>query len=310
MKKITSIYLLLFWASSCVSQNKTSIQAASPEISDNLDLEEVASVFGEVKDLAEFERILNDENEHLSNLDLNNDGYTDYLRVLESIEGDTHVITIQAALGDKMYQDVATIDVDRYDNTPNVQIIGNPYFYGNNYIINPTYYGTPFYTNLFWMSNYSPYTSSYFWLNYPNNYRQWRPWTVNRYINHVHAKPNTRNTYQFTKTRRNVLAINIQKQARRDDYTINKPRGSFEERNKNISNKEDLNKARNLNSPSNRNNNINRQETRQNRTNTPRTSTPRTSPNTSKNTRPNNSGRANSAPKTSPNSGRATRRNK
>ena len=133
-KAIPYLLILLVIFSSCVSQKNTNIQATSPEISDNLDLQAVASVFGEVKNLEEFERILNDENEHLSNLDLNNDGFTDYLRVVESVEGSTHVITIQAALGNNIFQDVATIDVDRnYNNSPYVQVIGNPYFYGNNY---------------------------------------------------------------------------------------------------------------------------------------------------------------------------------
>lgn len=35
----------------------------------------------------------------ISNLDLNQDGYVDYLRVVETVEGNTHVFVIEAVLG-------------------------------------------------------------------------------------------------------------------------------------------------------------------------------------------------------------------
>jgi hypothetical protein len=275
MKTYPTHYLLimLLIVSSCLSQNRTNIQASSPEISDNLDLEAVASLFGEVKDLEEFERILNDENERLSNLDLNNDGFIDYLRVLETVEGNTHVITIQAALGNNIFQDVATIDVERNNNnTSFVQVIGNPYFYGNNYILNPVYFGTPFYVNTFWTPYYSPWRSPYYWSYYPTYYRPYRPWAVNRYVNHVTIKRNVKNTYNYTSERRSTSAPNLQKQIRRDDYSSQRPNNSFDARNKNVTNKADLNRSRNANNTprtSTRNNNS-RTETRtnQNRTNT------------------------------------------
>ena len=299
MKKYAPYYLLilLLIVSSCVSQKTTNIQATSPEISDNLDLQAVASVFGEVKNLEEFERILNDENEHLSNLDLNNDGYTDYLRVVESVEGNTHVITIQAALGNNIFQDVATIDVDRnYNNTSYVQVIGNPYFYGNNYIINPTYYGTPFYVDLFWSPFYSPYRSPYYWSYYPTYYNPWRPWPVNRYINHINVKRNVKNTYRYTNERRSTIAPNIQKQVRRDDFSSKQPERSFDARNKNMTNRQDLDRARNTNNsptPNTRNNTNNRSEGTG-------TNQKRTKPNTQKPSTSRESRKANPTPSTKP----------
>jgi hypothetical protein len=252
MKKYAIPYFIVvsLLVSGCVSQYRPNIKATSPEISDNLDLEAVASLFGEVRDLEDFERILNDENEHLSNLDLNKDGFTDYLRVIETVEGTTHLVTIQAALGNDVFQDVATIDVDRdRNNNSYVQVIGNPYFYGNNYIINPIYYGTPFFVNSFWSFNYSPWSSPYYWSYYPVYYRHYRPWSLNKYLRHVNVKRNIKNTYNYTNERRSLGALDLQKKIRRDDYSSKQPNGSFDARNKNTSNKADLNKSRNTQTP-------------------------------------------------------------
>jgi len=55
------------------AQDRTTVNAMSSDISDNLDLKAVASIFGESKDLADFEQRLNNPKAQISNLDLNND---------------------------------------------------------------------------------------------------------------------------------------------------------------------------------------------------------------------------------------------
>ena len=75
--------VLAFSFATSQAQDKTTVEATSSDISENLDLEAVASVFGESKDLEEFEKKLNDPKTQISNLDLNEDGEVDYLRVLE-----------------------------------------------------------------------------------------------------------------------------------------------------------------------------------------------------------------------------------
>jgi hypothetical protein len=65
------------------AQDRTTVNATSSEVSDNLDLRAVASIFGDSKDLADFEFRLNDPKTQISNLDLNNDNQVDYLRVIE-----------------------------------------------------------------------------------------------------------------------------------------------------------------------------------------------------------------------------------
>ena len=85
------------------AQNRTSVNATSSEISDNLDLRAIASIFGDARDLDDFERRLNDPRAQISNLDLNYDNQVDYLRVVESVERNTHLIVVQAVLDRDVY---------------------------------------------------------------------------------------------------------------------------------------------------------------------------------------------------------------
>ena len=75
------------------------VTANNADISDNLDLQAVASIFGDSRDLEDFEQRLNDPSLQLSNLDLNGDGYVDYLRVIEVADGSKRIVVIQSVIG-------------------------------------------------------------------------------------------------------------------------------------------------------------------------------------------------------------------
>ena len=80
MKPIVAVLLVgvLFTTTQCVAQSgiayspqrTVTVQAQSNDISYNLDLQAVASIFGESRDLEEFEMRLNDYDAQISNLDL------------------------------------------------------------------------------------------------------------------------------------------------------------------------------------------------------------------------------------------------
>ena len=174
---------LFFWTvigtfitSQIQAQNNTQINAINAEISANLDLKTISSLFGGSQNLEDFEMRLNDPKLQLSNLDLNNDNQVDYLRVVESVENNAHLILIQAVVDRDVYQDVATIDVEKNNyNAINIQIIGNRNLYGSNSIYKPVYYRTPMLLSLFWNSNYHPYYSNWKWNYYPKHYYSWNP---------------------------------------------------------------------------------------------------------------------------------------
>ena len=148
MKTKIVILILAFCTSFIAVQAKqrvvTKTRAASNEISDNLDLNAVASIFGDSENLEDFERRLNDPDNRISNLDLNSDGYIDYLRVLENSSDENSLVLIQAVLDKDVYQDVATIEIERdVNNRHRIQIVGNSYIYGSNYIIEPEFVHVP-----------------------------------------------------------------------------------------------------------------------------------------------------------------------
>lgn len=188
--------VITFCTTQIEAQNRTQIHAMNSEVSANLDLRAVASVFGDSRNLEDFERRLNDPKLQLSNLDLNNDNQVDYLRVVESIENQAHFILIQAIVNRDVYQDVATIDVTKdYDHRVTIQIVGNTNLYGPNYIYEPVYYSSPSLLSLFWTSNYRPYYSNWKWNHYPKHYATWNPYPIYKYRNTINFYLNNSSYY-------------------------------------------------------------------------------------------------------------------
>ena len=155
------------------------------DISLHLDLQAVVAAFAQANSVEEFEMILNSNSYIISNLDLNRDGYIDYLRVLETLEGRTHVILIQAVLAANIYQDVATLVVEMGYATPYVQVIGAPYIYGTNYIIEPVFYKRPPLFDRFGRPTYAYWRSPYVWDHFPSHYGHHAPYHLGHYQAYV-----------------------------------------------------------------------------------------------------------------------------
>jgi hypothetical protein len=246
----TKLLLLTILASIFVTeiqaQDRTSVNALNSEISDNLDLRAVASIFGDSKNLQDFERRLNDPKIQISNLDLNNDDEVDYLRVIETVEKYTHVIIIQSVLDRDLYQDIATIDVEKDSNNQvHVQVVGDVFMYGQNYIYEPVYYATPYIYASFWMSNYRPYYSTWSWNYYPSYYYAWNPYPVFRYRNNISLCLNISNNYNYVNYRRSNRAAYIYDSRRSNGYERQHPNYSFSRRNSDVTNRYELDQKRN-----------------------------------------------------------------
>lgn len=235
------VFLLLFGMNSMMAQDRTTVRANSIDISDNLDLRAVAYLFGESRDLEDFERRLNDPKNPLSNLDLNNDNQVDYLRVIESVENRSHLIIIQAVLGRDIFQDVATVEVDRDNqNRMQVQVVGDVFLYGHNYIYEPVYFHTPIIYNTFWVSHYRPYCSPWYWNYYPSHFYVWNPFPVFYYQNHINIFIGVNNTCHFVNHRRNRNFIAMHHNRRANGYERYYNGRSFEVRNRGFSNRHEL----------------------------------------------------------------------
>ena len=245
--KILLSSLMSFIFASSFAQDRTTVSATNSEISDNLDLRAVASIFGDSKDLEDFERRLNDPKNQISNLDLNNDNQVDYLRVIESVEGRTHLIVLQSVLGKDTYQDVATVEVEKdANNKIQVQVVGDVYMYGNNYIYEPVYVSTPIIYNYFWTPYYRPYCSTWYWNYYPSYYTYWSPFPIFRYRNNIGLYINFNNHYNYVNYRRCQVAYNNYYGRRANYYEREYPNRSFSNRNSGYSNRYELDKTRNI----------------------------------------------------------------
>lgn len=245
--KILTLVLFAFLFTNVTNaQDVTTVNAKNLDISDNLDLRAVASIFGDSENLEDFERRLNDPKNQISNLDLNNDRQVDYLRVIESVERNTHLIILQAVLERDVFQDVATIEVERdSNNNVQVQVVGDVYMYGSNYIYEPVYVSRPIIYNVFWADVYRPYYSPYYWNYYPGYYYGWAPYPVYRYRNHIHVHIHEHNTYNYVNTRRSDRAVAMHSTRRSNGYERQYPNQSFTRRNNNVTNRYELDQTRN-----------------------------------------------------------------
>ena len=136
---------------SVMADETVTVTATTSDISENLDLKTVATLFGQAKDLEQFEQMLNNPDSAFSNLDLNGDGEVDYLRVVETADGNRHLVVIQAVLAKDIYQDVASIFVEKDEKDQiTVQVVGDEYIYGADYIIEPVYIYRPLIYDWFW----------------------------------------------------------------------------------------------------------------------------------------------------------------
>ena len=220
------------------------VSSTGSDISENLDLRAVATLFGEVSNLEEFEQQLNSEERHISNLDLNGDGIVDYLRVVEMESNGTHLIIIQAVLAKDIYQDVASISVEKDEaDQVHVQIVGDAWLYGENYIIEPVYIYRPVIYDWFWATTWVCWASPWYWGYWPAYWGHgWVPWTYQRYCYHVYDyhRASPRCTYHYPRTARsNGASMRSTASSRgvsRRDLAAGAPERSFSSRNTGMTN--------------------------------------------------------------------------
>jgi hypothetical protein len=188
---------------------------------DNLNLYAVLKLFQESPTIEEFEQTLNEEESRINNLDLNGDGETDYIRVVDRGEGSLRAFILQVPVSEQEVQDVAVIQVEKEgEGKVTVQVIGDEELYGKDYIIeprmgnqpgagrtpNPAYVGAASDTNLsldgktviinntttyevarwpivqfVYLPAYVPWSSPWYWGYYPPWWRPWRQWYWHQY---------------------------------------------------------------------------------------------------------------------------------
>src|ERR1041385_7723600 len=80
---------------------------------DHFSLEGALEAFRQASTMEEFEKMLNLENNHINNMDLNNDGQVDYVKVLEKMENNAHIFILQDQVLELEGQDIAVIELEK-----------------------------------------------------------------------------------------------------------------------------------------------------------------------------------------------------
>lgn len=250
--RLSGLIAIIAFATQFVAGQNFRVEATNDDISYYLDLKAIASVFGDAYNLEDFERRINDYDNRMSNLDLNNDGMIDYLRVIEKPDRNLNIVVIQAVLDRDVFQDVATIVVEqnRY-NSSYVQIVGAPFIYGTNYIIEPRYYSTPRILSWFRSPYYRSWYSPYYWGYYPNYYRYRHPVSINLYFSWTNRHINHDHYYSYTNRWRNSYAQRSYYGMSRNDFGNRYPERSYTKRNSNSTNRYDMDKRRDQESGNN-----------------------------------------------------------
>ncbi len=151
-----------------------------------LDLKAVGEVLKKAKDAAEFEALLNSPDSQVNNLDLNEDGKVDYIKVTEFGDEKVKGFSLTTELGPDDVQEIATIKIEKRPDAKgeaDVQYHGNPNIYGQGYYYRSHWspgLGTGLMLGYLWGGHRS-YYSPYGYNRYPSNYRSYPTTTPSRY---------------------------------------------------------------------------------------------------------------------------------
>ena len=198
-------------------------------LGDNFSLEGALDVFKNAESIEAFEEALNKEGNHVNNLDLNDDGEIDYIRIEDNMDGNVHAMVLQALISDDETQDVAVIEIEKTgDESATLQIVGDEDLYGEDVYVeafeeegksdgsggpSADYMVTRIVVNVWgWPSvrfvyrpNYVVYRSPFRWRVYPRAWRPWKPlkWSVyHGHRHHYHRNYHRVNTHRVVKARK------------------------------------------------------------------------------------------------------------
>jgi len=141
MKIPNSLFFLItgffFNGQVVLAQNRSGVDSTGLP-GDNFSLQGALQMFQKAGSIEEFEKLINSENNNINNLDLNEDGYTDYIRVIDNSEQDLHAFVLQVPVSDKENQDIAVIELEKTgEASAMIQIIGDEDIYGEEVIVEP-----------------------------------------------------------------------------------------------------------------------------------------------------------------------------
>ncbi|MBL0339819.1 MAG: hypothetical protein IPP71_02230 [Bacteroidetes bacterium] len=259
--RILTLLGLIFITSKVKAQERGEINFADSTgmPGDNFSLQGALDLFKESGSLEDFEKRLNDKENSVNNLDLNGDGKTDYIRVVDNSKENVHAIVLQVPISKIESQDVAVIELEKDgDKSAFIQIVGNEDVYGEEKILEPVEAVEPpdngdikrgpsayspglqgMYVNVwFWPCVpflYAPvyivWVSPWYWDYYPSYWSPWppTPWrwhymSCAHYHHHYHYYNYRRSNYAqqvYAPRRTSSPYVNNRFEANRKNYKAN-----------------------------------------------------------------------------------------
>jgi len=139
MKKFNRLFLFAFLLSITQLVQAQAVPDSTGLPGDNFSLEGALEMFKKSSSPEEFEKMINTENNGVNNLDLDNDGNIDYVKVIDKKEGDVHAFVLQVPVSGTENQDIAVIELEKTAASNAVlQIVGDEDIYGEQTIVEPS----------------------------------------------------------------------------------------------------------------------------------------------------------------------------
>ena len=159
-----------------VNDYQPSQVSVTPEVAnlgDNLDLQALGELVKNSTSAQDIEDKLNNTGS-INNLDLNNDGQVDYIKVTEYGDGNSKGFSFTVDLPNNETQEIATIEVQRGDGGAQMNIHGNQQLYGNQGYYQSHYSLGDLMIMHYLFTPHRPYYSPYRYGYYPSYYHSYR----------------------------------------------------------------------------------------------------------------------------------------
>lgn len=170
------VLISFFWPSSAPDKQYNVNVQTMVYAGDGLDLASIGSLLKQAENAAELEKLLNDKDTGINNLDLNEDNQVDYIKVSEYGNEQTKgfSLTVEPEKGE--VQEVATIEIEKSGKEQvEVEVRGNEQIYGQNHYYHNSF-GITDMLFMYWLFRPHPmYASPWGYGHYPSSYGAYSP---------------------------------------------------------------------------------------------------------------------------------------
>lgn len=139
MKLFKNLFLLAVSTavSVCANAQQSGIDSTGLP-GDNFSLQGALEMFQKAASPEDFEKLINEGNNNVNNLDLNGDGDVDYVKVIDKADKDVHALVLQVSVSETENQDIAVIEIEKTgEENAVLQIVGDEDIYGEEIIVEP-----------------------------------------------------------------------------------------------------------------------------------------------------------------------------